>query len=99
MLLKVKKQIEETVEVKTPCYYKDYLGNLHYINEEGQLVTVRNKMINMWEPISGGAYTEEIETLLSREAKPCTKEEFDKAYQQTMDRFKTAVGDAEEVNS
>lgn len=87
------------LEVKTPAYYKDFIGNLHYINESGQLITVRNKMINMWELESGRAYTEEIETLLSRDAKPCTKEEFDNAYQQTMDRFKAAICKAEEINS
>lgn len=91
MLLKVKKQIEETLELKTPAYYKDYLGNLHYINEDGQLVTVRNKMINMWEPESGNAYTEEIQTLFRRDAKPCSKEEFDKAYIETLAKFESAT--------
>lgn len=90
MLLTVKKQIEETVELKTPAYYRDYIGNLHYINEDGQLVTVRNKMINMWEPESGSAYTEEIEALLSR-GEPCSKEEFDKAYMETFDKLNRAA--------
>jgi hypothetical protein len=64
MLLKIKKQIEETVEVKTPAYYKDFIGNPVHINETGELITVRNKMVNMWTPENGNSYTEEIEELL-----------------------------------
>lgn len=90
MLLKVKKQIEETVEFKTPAYYKDFIGNHHYVNEEGQITTVRTKMVSMWEPSDGRHYTEEIEALLTR-GEPCTKEEFDKAYIEVMMKFENAT--------
>lgn len=90
MLLKVKKQIEETVEFKTPAYYKDYIGNFHHVNEDGQLVSVRTTGVSMWEPNQGKYYTEEIETLLTRGA-PCSKEDFDKAYIEVMSKFENAT--------
>jgi uncharacterized protein (DUF427 family) len=90
MLLKVKKQIEETLEVKTPCYYKGLTGYYH-INEAGQFIQVGDRMICQWSPTDGHHHTEQIERMLQY-AKPCTKEEFDKAYAETMDRFNAAVG-------
>jgi hypothetical protein len=97
MLLTVKKQIEETVEFKSPAYYKDTIGNLHYINEAGQLTTVRRKMINMWEPEDGKIYNEAVEELWTW-GTPCTKEEFDEAYTETLEKMNEAVG-LVEVNS
>jgi len=91
MLLTVKKQVEETVELKTPAYYKDYLGNHCYLNDAGILVVVRQRMINMWEPEHGKHYTEEIESLLATGV-PCTKEEFDKAYAATSAKIEIAAG-------
>jgi hypothetical protein len=97
MLLTVKKQIEETVELKTPAYYKDYIDNYHFINESGQIITVRRKMVNMWVPEDGKVYNEEIEDLLRR-GEPCTKEEFEKAYAEVISKLDEAV-EAEEINS
>lgn len=91
MLLKVKKQIEETMEVKTPAYYKDIIGNIHYINEEGRLITVRTKMVNIWEPKDGYTYNQQIESL-ANSAKSCTKEEFDKAYAEAISHFESVIG-------
>jgi len=96
MLLTVKKQIEETVEVKTPAYYKTSSGH-SYINENGQLTNVRERIIFMWEPSQGKFYTDDIEELLRR-GEPCTKEEFDAAFVEAMDKMKAAVG-LVEVNS
>ena len=90
MLLTVKKQIEETLEVKTPAYYKDYLGNHHYINEAGILVSVRRKSVTTWQPEDGKYYTEEIEGLLTN-GKLCTKEEFDKAYCEMIEKIESAA--------
>jgi hypothetical protein len=91
MLLKVKKEIEETVELKTPAYYKDYIGNPVYINKSGEVITVRNRMISIWTPEDGAHYTEEIEKVL-QQGTPCSKDEFDKAYVETMDKLNVAVG-------
>jgi hypothetical protein len=90
MLLTVKKQVEETVEFETPVYYKDWIGNFHHINETGQLTTVRQKMINMWEPEHTTHYTEAIEEILRR-GEPCTKEEFEKAYLDVLKKFENAT--------
>jgi hypothetical protein len=79
MLIEVQKKVTETVELKTPAYYRDYIDNLHYINESGQIITVRRKMINMWSAEDGNAYNEQIDDILQRST-PCTKEEFHKAY-------------------
>lgn len=97
MLLTVKKQIEETAELKTPAYYKDWIGNFHFINEAGQLISTRKKMITIWDPQSGKAYTEEIETLL-RNGNPCAKEDFEKAYKETIETIQAAV-DGVVINS
>jgi hypothetical protein len=97
MLLTVKKQIEETVEIKTPAYYKNYIGNFSHINEAGQLITVRKQMINISDSDHGKHYADEVQELL-REGQPCTKEEFEKAYAETMAKLNIAVG-AVEVNS
>jgi hypothetical protein len=97
MLLTVKKQIEETVEIKTPSYYKNYLGNLHHINEAGQLTVVRKQMIHMWDAGHGETYTDAIAELI-QEGDPCTKEEFDQAFTEAMNKLKEAAG-LVEVNS
>ena len=91
MLLTVKKQVEETVELKVPAYYKDYLDNYHYINEAGELVSVRQRSITSWLPNDGKFYTDAIASLL-KEGKPCTQEEFDKAYMDVIEKFENATG-------
>ena len=90
MLLTVKKQIEETVELKTPAYYKDFIGDLFYINETGQLVKVNPRMILTWAPEDGTYYNETVEELLRR-GEPCTKEEFEKAYTEVIGKLDKAV--------
>lgn len=88
MLLTVKKQIEETLEVKTPAYYKDPYG-YYYINAEGQLVTIRDTMIAIWNP-GTHCYDDSIRDAIK--GKPSEKEEFELAYQKV-------IGKAKEVNS
>lgn len=96
MLLTVKKQIEETLEVKTPCYYRSLTG-IHYINEGGQLVSVSMRMVSIWSPADGKYYNDDVERLV-RDGKPCTKEEFEKKYNEAMAEMNAAVG-LMEVNS
>lgn len=90
MLLTVKKQIEETLEVKTPCYYKSLLGFTH-LNAVGQLIAIRDRMIFMWEPSQGTYYTEDIERMI-RDGVVCTKEEFEKAYAEVAEKLGSAAG-------
>ena len=75
MLLTVKKQIEETLEVKTPAYYRSLTG-YHFINKSGQLTTINDRMISMWEPKDGKYYNDDVERIVSN-GKPIEKEEFE----------------------
>lgn len=90
MLLTIKKQVEETVELKTPAYYKGLTGYYH-ISEAGQYTQVSDRMISQWYPSDGHHHSEQIERMLQF-SKPCTKDEFDKAYAETMAKFNAAVG-------
>ena len=93
MLLTVKKQIEETVEVKTPCYYKGLTGYT-YINEAGEVICVMDRMINMWSVSDGKHRDGEIERMLSN-SKPCEKSEYDKKYAEVMAKLNIASGAVE----
>jgi hypothetical protein len=93
MLLTIKKQIEENIEVKTPCYFKDIFGHC-YINENGQLVTVKKSMVYVWDSTYGRMYTEEVGRII-RDCTPCNKEEFDKAYAEVKAGFDIAAGAVE----
>lgn len=95
MLLTVKKQIEETVEFKTPAYYKDICGH-YFINESGQLVTVRDRLVTVWEP-EQMYYQSNIEQIMN-DGEPCDRSEFDAAYNAVMQKIQAAV-DGVEINS
>jgi hypothetical protein len=89
MQIKVQKQVEETVEVKTPCYYKTMVGYQH-INERGQIVTVYTSMIAISEPSKDRHYTDDIQRML-KHGQSCEKEEFEYAYNQALINFNKAV--------
>lgn len=93
MLLTVKKQVEETVELKTPSYYRGLTGH-HFINESGVLISVNSRMVSMWSPADGKYHVEEIERML-RNGTPCEKEEFDKAYMGATQEIQSAVNAVE----
>lgn len=95
MLLTVKKQTEETLEVKTPCYYKTVTG-YHFITETG-LVSAGSRMISMWGRNDGKYFNEEVERIVNN-GKPCNKEEYEKAYAKILNEMNLAVGLAE-INS
>lgn len=95
MLLTVKKQVEETVELKTPAYYKDNCGH-HFINEAEQLITVRDRLVTIWEP-GQSYYQSSIEQILN-ESKPCDRAEYDAAYNAAMQKIQAAV-DGVAINS
>lgn len=87
MLLTVKKQVEETVELKTPAYYKDICGH-HFINEAEQLITVRDRLVTIWEPTQS-YYQSNIEQILN-ESKPCERSEFEAAFNAAMQKIQAA---------
>jgi hypothetical protein len=88
MLLTIKKQVEETVEFKTPAYYKDICGH-YFINEANQLVTVRDRLVTIWEP-EQMYYQPNIEQIMN-EGKPCDRTEFDAAYNAAIQKIQAAV--------
>lgn len=89
MQITVQKQVEETLEVKTPCYYKTVVGYQH-INDKGQLVTVYASMVAISEPSKDRHYTDDIQRMLQH-GKSCEKEEFEYAYNDAMARFGNAI--------
>lgn len=93
MLLTVKKQIEESIEVKTPAYYKGTFG-CSFINESGQLVVVKQTMIYVWDSSYGQIYRDEIERII-RECTPCEKADFDKVYAEAKISLDIAAGAVE----
>lgn len=96
MLLTVQKQVVETMEVKTPAYYKSIYGH-YYINDDGVLIAAKKAMVYMWDQTYGKVYTDAIAEIL-RESQPCERSEFDAAYAETLQRIQAAV-DGVEINS
>lgn len=96
MLLTVKKQIEESVEIKTPSCYKSFLG-YYFINEHGVLVAVKKSMVYVWDQSFGHIYTEAIGEIL-RDGEPCNRSEFDNAYSAAMQNIQSTV-DGVVINS
>lgn len=95
MQLTVKKQVSETVELKTPAYYKDICGH-HFINEAEQLITVRDRLVTIWEPTQSHYQSNIVEIL--NEGKPCDRAEFDAAYNAAMQKIQSAF-DGVVINS
>lgn len=89
MNITVQKKVEETLEVKTPCYYRGITG-LYFINESGQLISVNDRFISIWNQKDGRYYNEEIERIV-RDGKPCTRDEFEKAFNKVMSEFGSAT--------
>jgi hypothetical protein len=89
MLLTVKKQIEETVELNTPACYKSFLG-YYFINESGTLVAVKKNMVYVWGQEYGYMYTEAIAEIL-RDGESCERSEFDNAYNGAIQNIQSAI--------
>lgn len=97
MLIEVKKQVSETVEFKTPCYFKENFGGYCYINDIGDLIKVHNSSIILWDQSDSEYYREAVQ----RATKDCafvTKEEFEKEYIKTVAKLNIVAG-AVEINS
>ena len=89
MTITFQKQVEETLEVKTPCYYKTVVGYQH-INDKGQIVTVYTSMIAISEPSKDKHYADDIQRMLNH-GKPCEKEEFEKEFNKVISGFANAA--------
>lgn len=80
MLITVNKQVEETVEVSLPAYFKDLFGHF-CINKDESVVQVYPAQLTVWRAKSAGA-KDAIHTAVK--TTPITHEEFECAYRQTM---------------
>lgn len=89
MTITVQKQVEETVEFKTPCYYKTMVGYQH-VNDKGQIITVYTSMIAISEPSKDRHYADEFQRMLNH-GKPCEKEEFEKEFNKVISGFANAA--------
>jgi hypothetical protein len=96
MEITVKKQVEETLQVETPAYYKDFIGNHCQINEEGVMTVVRKTIICLWHPSHGSSYSSELSQVIG-EGRPCAREDFQTAYRATLERIQAAVDGVEET--
>lgn len=95
MVITVKKQVQETVEVQTSTYYKDNYSH-HYINDKGILMTVRKTQITIWEP-SSCMYESNIQEVITK-GELSDSEEFDNAYSVAMNTIGSVLRDDETVN-
>jgi hypothetical protein len=82
MLIEIKKQTTETIEVSTPFYCKSDCG-YHQITNEGALINVFAKQISAWEPDNIFIKSNIREVLET--AVPCSKDEFNEAFQKAAD--------------
>lgn len=96
MLIEIQKQVTETVELNTPCYYKSFLG-YYFINETGAFVAVKKNMVYVWDQSYGHTYNQAIEEIL-RESELCDRSEFMNAYNGAMQNLQSAV-DSVAINS
>lgn len=95
MVITVKKQVQETVEVQTSTYYKDNYSH-HYINDKGILLTVRENQITVWKPKSC-VYESSVQQVVLN-AEPSNSDDFNNAYAAAMNGIGAALRDDETVN-
>jgi hypothetical protein len=78
MLIKVKKEVEETFELQTPCWLYDNIAKMHlHVNAEGDLVKVGDGFVIFYD--RGRPVTNNEISDAARRAGPCTEMEFKEA--------------------
>jgi hypothetical protein len=90
MLIKVKKEVEETIELQTPCwvYDQDYRTYVH-ITTDGDVIKVMPNLIALYD--RGNSMTElEIREAIQR-AHSCTEAEFKEALDKQLFKLEEAV--------
>lgn len=85
MIIEIKKEITETVQVEHPCYYKRTLLSDTYchINEAGVLIEVRPTQITIWHPKDGKYFNEHVQEMVEK-GTVCTREEFEEMFHKTI---------------
>lgn len=86
MLITVNKQVEETVEVSLPAYFKDMFGHF-CINIDETVIQIYPAQITVWKARSAGA-KDAIYTAVK--TTPITHEEFECAYKRAMATIQAA---------
>lgn len=80
MLITVNKQVEETVEVSLPAYFKDMFGHF-CINIDESVIQIYAAQITVWKARSAGAKDAILSIV---KGTPISQEEFEQAYDETM---------------
>jgi hypothetical protein len=90
MLIKVKKEVEETIEVQTPCwlYDQDYRTHIH-ITADGDVIKVMPNLIALYD--HANSLTEiEIREAIQR-GHSCTESEFKEALDKQLFKLEETV--------
>lgn len=77
MLITVKKETEETIEIKTPCWLVDTLGFYAHITENGDLIEVYGNTVSLKE--AGNPATVVAIAGIAGKYHSCTEMEFKEA--------------------
>jgi 16S rRNA U1498 N3-methylase RsmE len=94
MLLTIKKEVEETVEVKTPCWlHNKVTGRYVHVNLDGDLVKIGDGIIVAYEQ-SHHATKEEIKMALSG-SELCSEKDFNSALRFQVSRIKQMTANKE----
>lgn len=89
MLITVKKEVEETIEVRTPCWMADQSGRHYHITEAGDLIYVGNGLIVLWDKDSFGI-KEEIRKAFTV-GHGCTEAQFKEALDKQLNNIQETV--------
>lgn len=84
MLIEVKKQVTEAVEVKLPFYGKSNFAHC-MVNEQGDLIVVRDNQITVYESTSHVVKASILDHW--EESAECSKEEFYAAFKTTAQQL------------
>lgn len=94
MLITVKKETEETIEIKTPCwYFTQSPDRWHFINENGDVTTVGKDVIMLWsagDPFSDSFRISQIKYIL-QVGHGCTESQFKEALDKELYRIQETV--------
>lgn len=91
MLIEVNKQVTETVEMQLPAFFKSKYGTqkIAFTTDE-KILVVHSTSISVWVKEDGSYYKTLIVEALSASMCPCTVEEFENTYNETMGSITSA---------
>lgn len=90
MLITVKKEIEETMDVKAPCFLKSKFSDKYcHITEQGHLVIVNQGLVTVFK--YGERFTAENICTALKESEPCLAEEFKQVFNSEIIKLQAVV--------